>query len=124
MGHMYPENISKRIIDQLKKHKRITLKSFCDDAVAKRVGVSCAEGVLKEWYIIAMAYMECLDLHLKQGIVEPVLETKAEKTAWRLWDRSGDIDDDKRRETFDNTKVRLKPGWHNKTIRHLRSVTH
>jgi len=124
MGHMYPRNISRRIIAKLKEHKRITLKSFCDDAVAKKVSVSCAEGDHKEWYIIAMAFIECLNLHLKQEVVEPVFETKAQKSAWRLWERGGDIEDEKKREIFDNTKIKLKRGWHNKTIRHLNSITH
>lgn len=124
MGHMYPGNISRRIIKKLKEQKRITLKGFCDEAVIKRVAVSCAEGKHKEWYIIAMAFVECLNVHMMQDVVEPVLETKAQKAAWKSFARHGVSDDDKRREIFDNTPIRLKRGWHNKTIRHLNSITH
>lgn len=147
MGHMYPKNICKRLLKEVYVSKKITLKKCAEDALAKNVAVSCAEGKHKEEYVLQMAFEECLDYYISEHyyggqkfikILEPVFKNKTEQKIWNLW-KSGEIHDldDKEKSVYDtesaykildNIEIKFAKGarkkYEQKKIPYLESVTH
>jgi len=136
---MYPESLSKHFVRHLYAKGNLSKQEFIDYAVKKGYGLSCAEALYKDDYMIDMGMGFILMWLMyggtdgqnvgKGGIIEPALDDMDFEavTIFKKWEKSvaednWDIMSEEEWEMFAKVvKWRFAPGWRNKykTITHL-----
>ena len=116
MGHMYPEEQSKRFLRRLYAvgDKGVSIKEMVDILQDAKIEVSCAEGPYTERHMQEMAvgdlvnyyYAQCtlrLGRKTKTGVIEPILDSDGKVKAFDLWDEEDiwDLPSEKEEEVWE-----------------------
>jgi hypothetical protein len=90
MGHFYPQNLDKLLLNRLYAKGTVSINELVEIAQKRKQTVHAAEGEYDEKFMLQQGFEQILAVHHYREELEPILITRKEKRAFKRW-QNGDI---------------------------------